>query len=281
MSAATIGFVVLAMIVLLIVARVVYRIILNESMTEALIDRDNKAAAVALGGFLFGVVQVVIPVLNAPSSTFWSDVRSVTAYGIGGIVAMSVTALIFEQYSKWTGVELHEQICAGNAAAGICAAGIYIASAEIVAGVLTGDGGTLLPTVVFWLAGTVALLALTHLFRHLTAYNDATLINEGNLAAASGYAGLVIAIGMMTGYAVSGTFTGYASAFRSFGGMVLLVLVLYPVRQIVVQMLFLGGGFSFRNGRLDHEIAQDRNVGAGLLEAVGYLVAALVVTRIF
>jgi hypothetical protein len=53
------------------------------------------------------------------------------------------------------------------------------------------------------------------------------------------------------------------------------------VRQIVVQMLFLGGGFSFRNGRLDHEIAQDRNVGAGLLEAIGYLATALVVTRIF
>ena len=281
MSAATIGFVILAVIVLLIVARVVYRLILNESMTEALIDRDNKAAAVALGGFLLGVIQVVIPVLSAPSSSFWVDVRGVASYGIGGIVAMSLTALIFEQYSKWTGIALHEQICAGNAAAGICAAGIYFAASEIVAGVLTGDGGTLGPTLVFWLAGTLALLVLTHLFRHLTAYDDAHLITQGNLAAACGYAGLVIAIGMMTGYAVSGTFVDYASAFRSFGGMLLLVLVLYPVRQIIVQMLFLGGGFSFRNGRLDHEIAEDRNVGAGLLEAVGYLVAAQVVTRIF
>jgi hypothetical protein len=59
------------------------------------------------------------------------------------------------------------------------------------------------------------------------------------------------------------------------------VLALYPVRQIIVQMLLLGGGFSFRNGRLDREIAQDQNVGAGLLEAIGYLATALVVTRIF
>ncbi len=281
MSAATIGFVVLAVILLLIVARVVYRLLLGESMTEALIDRDNKAAAIALGGFLLGVIQVIIPVLSGPSHAFWSDLTSVASYGIGGIVAMSVTALLFEQYSKWTGVALNEQIRAGNVAAGICAAGVYFAASEIVAGVLTGDGGNVAVTVVFWFAGTLALLVLTHLFRQLTAYNDAHLLNAGNVAAACGYAGLVIAIGMMTGYAVSGTFTGYASAFADFGKMLLLVLVLYPVRQIIVQMLFLGGGFSFRNGRLDHEIAADGNVGAGLLEAVGYFAAALIVTRIF
>lgn len=281
MDAATIGFVVLAVIILLIVARVVYRLILGESMTEALIDRDNKAAAIALGGFLLGVIQVIIPVLSGPSHSFWSDVTSVASYGIGGIVAMSVTAQIFEQYSKWTGVALHDQICKGNVAAGICAAGMYFAASEIVAGVLTGDGGNLVVTAVFWLAGTAALLILTHLFRQLTAYNDSHLIAEGNVAAACGYAGLVIAIGMMTGYAVSGAFTTYANAFADFGKMMLLVLVLYPVRQIIVQMLFLGGGFSFRNGRLDHEIATDGNVGAGLLEAVGYFAAALVVTRIF
>jgi hypothetical protein len=92
---------------------------------------------------------------------------------------------------------------------------------------------------------------------------------------------LIIAIGIMAGYAVAGNFTGYAQGFRDFGLMMLATVALYPVRQIVVQMLFLGGGFSFRQGRLDHEIAQDRNVGAGLLEAVGYIATALVVTRLF
>jgi hypothetical protein len=61
----------------------------------------------------------------------------------------------------------------------------------------------------------------------------------------------------------------------------LLTLSFYPVRQIVVQMLLLGGGFSLHNGRLDHEIATDGNVGAGVIEAIGYLATALVITRIF
>jgi uncharacterized membrane protein YjfL (UPF0719 family) len=281
MDATTIGFVVLAVIVLLIIARGVYRLVLGQAMTETLIDRDNKAAAVALSGFLLGVVQVIIPILSAPSHTFWSDVKGVAAYGIGGIVAMTVAGLIFEQYSRVTGAPLREQIAQGNLAAGIIDGAIHFASGQIVAGALTGDSGTLFPTIVFWAAGVAALIVFTHIFRLVTAYHDAELIKQGNVAAALGCAGLIVAIGMMVGYAVSGNFTGYGDSFRSFGLMLLVVLVLYPVRQIIVQMLLLGGGFSLRNGRLDHEIAKDQNVGAGLLEAIGYLATALVVTRIF
>ncbi|MCI0664887.1 MAG: DUF350 domain-containing protein [Acidobacteria bacterium] len=281
MDATTIGFVILAVIVLLIIARMVYRVVLGQAMTETLIDRDNKAAAVALGGFLLGVIQVLIPILSGPSHTFWGDVKSVAVYGIGGIIAMTLAGLIFEQYSRMTGVPLREQIAQGNLAAGIIDGAVHFASSQLVAGALTGDGGTLLPTVVFWAAGIAAMIVFCHIFRQITSYHDAELIRQGNTAAALGAAGLIISIGMMVGYAVSGTFTTYAEGFRDFGLMLLVIFSLYPVRQIIVQMLFLGGGFSFRNGRLDHEIAQDQNIGAGLLEAVGYLATAMIVTRIF
>ena len=50
MNAATIGFVILAVIVLLIIARAVYRLLLGQSLSETLIGSDNKAAAVAQHG---------------------------------------------------------------------------------------------------------------------------------------------------------------------------------------------------------------------------------------
>lgn len=281
MDATTIVFVVLAVIVLLIIARLVYSLVLGQSVTDTLINRDNKAAAVSLCGFLLGVINVIIPILSSPGHSFWVDVKGVLAYGIGGIIAMAVASVVFEQYSSATGVPLREQIAAGNLAAGIVDGAIHFASSQIVTGALTGDGGSIVPTVVFWIAGVTALIALTHIFRMLTAYDDADLIKKGNVAAALGSAGLIVAIGMMVGFAVSGNFTGYAESFRDFGLMLLVVLIFYPVRQIIVQMLLLGAGFSFRGGRLDQEIAQDQNVGAGLLEAVGYLATALVVTRIF
>ena len=55
----------------------------------------------------------------------------------------------------------------------------------------------------------------------------------------------------------------------------LIVVVFYPVRQVVVQGLILGGALRWRAILLDREIAQDRNVAAGLLEGVAYLATAL------
>ncbi len=109
MDAATIGFVVLAIVVLLIIARLVYRLLFGEGITDTLINRDNKAAAVSLGGFLLGVIQVVIPILSGPSHSFWGDVLGVAAYGVGGIIAMTVAGVVFEEYSRWTGAPLREQ----------------------------------------------------------------------------------------------------------------------------------------------------------------------------
>ena len=280
MDATTIGFVALAAVVLLVIARGVYQLVLGISMTEALIHHDNKAAAIALAGFLLGVIQVIIPVFSGPRHSFWNDLANVAAYGVAGIVVLTISGLIFTWYCTLTGTNLKEQIGQGNVAAGIVAAGAYLAVSGLTSGILIGDGGQLLPTIVFWAAGLVAIIVLTHLFRLLTAYDDAALISQGNVAAALGFAGLLIAVGMMVGYSVAGTFTGYKEGFTSFGLFLLLTLLFYPVRQIVVQMLMLGGGFSLYNGRLDHEIAEDKNVGAGVLEAVGYIATALLMTRI-
>ncbi len=280
MDATTIGFVALAAVLLLVIARGVYQLVLGISMTEALIHHDNKAAAIALAGFLLGVIQVIIPVFSGPAHSFWNDLANVAAYGFVGIVVLTISSFIFTWYCAATGTRLKEQIAQGNVAAGITAAGVYLAVSGLTSGILTGDGGALLPTVVFWAAGLIALIILTHLFRLVTAYDDAALISQGNVAAALGFAGLLVAVGMMVGYSVAGTFTGYKEGFISFGLFLLLTLLFYPVRQILVQMLMLGGGFSLYNGRLDHEIAEDKNVGAGVLEAVGYIATALLITRI-
>ncbi|MBX3277041.1 MAG: DUF350 domain-containing protein [Acidobacteria bacterium] len=281
MDGTTIGFVIISVIVLLVLARWLHQLMLGQSITGLLIEQDNRAVAIALGGFLLGVVNVIIPVLSGDSHSFWRDVIGVCAYGIGGILAMTFAGWIFALNSKWMGLDLRREIESGNDAAGLVAGAEYLAASQIVSGALTGDGAALMPTVVFWLAGIAAMVLLTHMFHYLTAYDDVGEIVQGNVAAAFGYSGLLVAIGMMVGYSVGGEFTGYMSGFRGFGLMLLVTLVFYPVRQFIVQTLLLGCGFKFHGGRLDTEIAEDKNLGAGLLEAFGYLATALLVTRIF
>jgi hypothetical protein len=60
----------------------------------------------------------------------------------------------------------------------------------------------------------------------------------------------------------------------------LFVLALYPVRQILVQMAFLGGSFALRGGSLDTAIEERRNTGAAAMEAASYVATALLVSRL-
>jgi uncharacterized membrane protein YjfL (UPF0719 family) len=281
MDAKSIAFVAIAVTLLFVLARFIHRLLFGRSLTDLLIESDNRAVAVCLGGFMLGVVNVVMPVLGGSTHSFWSDIRGVTLYGLGAILAMIVTGYLFGLYSRLTGLDLIGQVREGNIAAGMIAAAEYLAASYLVAGALTGDeSASLTPTVVFWGAGVVALIAITHVFRQFTEYDDVEQIKKGNAAAATGYAGLLIANGMMVGYAVSGEFTGYAAGFRGFGLMLLVILIFYPIRQFVVQTILLGGRFTLRGGRLDQEIAVDQNIGAGLLEAIAYLATAMIVTHI-
>jgi hypothetical protein len=90
-------------------------------------------------------------------------------------------------------------------------------------------------------------------------------------------AGLLIAVGIVVARAVAGTYTGLGTSLVSFVLGLLVVAVFYPVRQFVVQSLILGAPIHWRGTLLDSEIARDKNVAAGLLEAVAYLTAALFV----
>jgi hypothetical protein len=92
--------------------------------------------------------------------------------------------------------------------------------------------------------------------------------------------GLLIAVGLIVRRAVSGNYTGF---FHSLGGFLLallLALVFYPVRQVLVQWLLLGGPMHWHRSLLDSEITQDKNVAVGLLEAIAYVTSALFLTNI-
>ena len=50
---------------------------------------------------------------------------------------------------------------------------------------------------------------------------------------------------------------------------------MYPVRQFLIQGLIMGCGYKLYGGKLDDEIARDRNIGAGVIEAAIYIATAI------
>ena len=132
----------------------------------------------------------------------------------------------------------------------------------------------------FFVIGQVTLLLFITLFRALTTYDDAEQIEGENLAAALSYAGVSIAIGVIIARALEGDFTSWSESLRGYGGVLLFLLMLYPVRQILVQVVLLGAPFTFRGGRLDTGVAAERNEGMGALEAVSYLATAFAIAEL-
>ena len=176
---------------------------------------------------------------------------------------------------------LPREIARGNVAAGVAAGAHYAATGLIVARCLYGDDlGTLGVSVVFFVIAQLTLYVFVILFRSLTVYADDQEIMGENVAAALSYAGATLAIAVIVGHAAEGDFAGWGPSLRAYALALLSALVLYPVRQLVVQTLLLRQPLALRGGGLDRLVAQKHDVGASAVEAVSYLAAAFLLTGI-
>ena len=266
-------------LILLALARLVLQRVLGSSLRVALTDHDNPAMGLAVAGYLFGVIWTITVLLGTPSSGgLWQDVLEVALYGGLGIVLLTVVSLV--SCRVFLGLHVREQLEAHNSAAAIVVGGAYVATSLTYSGALDGEGGGFWMLLLFFVLGQLALVAMTYVFRWLTGYDDVQEIESGNLAAGIAQAGLLIAMGVIVGQAASGEFTTLEDSLIGFLISLLVVAVLYPVRQLVVQCLILGAPLRFRSILLDNEIAEDKNVAAGLLEASAYLSTALFITSV-
>ena len=276
-------FVILAAVVLLALARWVQQWLYGQTLHAMLTEDDNPAMGIAIAGYLFGVfwtVTVLLGNLKDPAHHYelLPDLWSVLLYGGVGIVLLTIVAL--GTCRVFLGMGIQEQLAARNVAAAIVVAGVYIATSLTYSGTLSGEGGGFWILLLFFLLGQLALLGITYAFRWLTSYDDVQEIAAGNVAAALALTGLLIAVGLIVRWAVAGEYTGFFRSLGSFLLALLLALVFYPVRQVIVQWLLLGGEMHWHNSLLDSEIAHDKNVAAGLLEATAYVTAALFITNI-
>jgi uncharacterized membrane protein YjfL (UPF0719 family) len=271
-------FVVVAALVLLLLARWVLQWIFGHSLRVMLTDHDNPAIGLAVAGYLFGVIWTITVLLSAPGRGLWRDVLDVLLYGGLGIILLTAVALV--SCRLFLGLRVREHLEAHNVAAAIVVAGVFVATSLTYSGTLSGEGGGFWVLLLFFVLGQLALLGMTYVFRWLTDYDDVQEIASGNIAAGLALAGLLVAMGIVVGRAVAGDFIGLGESLWHFFLALLVFVVFYPVRQLVVQGLILGGSLHWRAMLLDREIAQDKNVAAGLLEAMAYIATSLFIAFI-
>jgi len=231
-------------------------------LDEQLTEYDNNAVSVSFAGYLAGMTSIFIGALSGPSVGVWEDYLTVSGYAMAGILLLNVARIINERLILTQFSVEKEIIRDQNPGTGVVEGAIYLATGLIIGGSVHGEGGGPLTTLVFYLIGQACLVLFGLLYARLTPYSVHDEIEKDNLAAGLGFAGGLISIGIIIMKAVSGSFVGWAEDLMALG---LDVIVIF-VYLIVVRLVF--DRFVLRNSNLQTEIAEDQNIGAGLLEMV-------------
>ncbi len=263
-------------LVLLWVAKQLWGVVLKRDMDTELTTHDNPAAALTVAGYIMGVFIALSGVAASPAQGMVADIVSFAAFGVAGVAVLFASLFAAPLVG---GIKLQRDIVENhNIGAALVLFATFVATGTIFSGAVRGEGSGLTAWVallVFQLLGQVVLAVMAHIFEYITPYDLHKEIVEGkNLAAAAGYAGALIAMGIILHNAVLGDFVNWQADLHGFLIWCLPLLLLWPVRALVVNGVLLG----FKN--LNHEIAVDRNVGAGVIEAATYIGFALLVMNV-
>jgi uncharacterized membrane protein YjfL (UPF0719 family) len=274
-------FAVVTTLGMLLLLKLVQRFMYPHPVAKDL-NQGNVARRLVRVGQVLAIFLVAGSVVKngAKGEDFVHDVTWVAAFGAVSVLLVSLTGRLGVQVLLQS--RLPKEIDRGNVAAGVAAAANYVATGIITSRALSGSGlHDLGLALVFFVIAQVTLHVFAALFRALTTYDDAEQIAGENLAAALSYAGLLIAVAIVVARAVEGDeFTGWVPALKGYGLVLVSLLAFYPVRQLFVQMLLLHAPLSLRGGKLDTAIANERNVGMGLLEAATYVATALAIAEL-
>ncbi len=203
-----------------------------------------------------------------------TDILWMGMFGFSGLLALEVAQAL----GLWAMRGLGPAARSDNLAAATAAAAHTVAIGILIANVFGGSSFAELTIAVLSFAiGQATLLALVWLFRCLTTYDDRAQILLGNVAAALSHGGLTIALAIVIAHATEGEFQGTWPALRDYGIALCECLVVWPLRQVVVQCLVLRARPQWLGGELDRAIADRADVGAGALEGMTYLAVALFV----
>ena len=268
------GFIYLAVVlVLLVVGKLVYDGLHRRFVLRIeLVEKDNLAVALAVAGYYLGLVIVLGGVVSGPASfSLVDDVIGLVIFGLLGIVLLNLSAWINDKvvFSKFDNER--EIVEDRNAGMGAIEGGNYIAVGLITAGAMSGEGGVL-PGLVFWVSGLVALIVAGLLYDKVTSYDLHDQIEKDNVAVGVAFAGVLVGFGNIIRLAGAGDFVTWNESLTEFGYYTLVGLVLLPLVRFFADKVLLPGA------SLSDELVQERpNLGAGVMEAVSYLAASMLI----
>lgn len=261
-----------ASLVLLYLGKWVFKAVKSSiNVNGELVEKDNLAFSFAYVGYFGGLLLAVGSALYGPSLGLITDLIDMVIYGLLAIVLLNLSSVIIDkvtlrQYSVWK-----EIITDKNIGMGLIEGANYLAAGLIIFGAITGESGHLAfgiyTAIAYWALGQVLIIITAWLYNKITNYNVHEQVEKDNAAAGLGFAAALIAMANLIRNALMGDFESWSETLLEVGYEAGLGLLFLPLIRTLVDKILLPGR------SLSDEIArQDKpNVGAGLVEAMGYI----------
>ena len=245
----------------------------NFNLNHQLVEEDNPCVALMLGAYFIGIVFIMKGVIEGPSHGILNDVIDQLIYGILGLLLLNLSQMINDRYILHQFKIYDEIIRDKNLGVASVVAGGFIATGLIIGGAVSGEGGSILTALFYWLLGQLALIFTVKLYELIVPYNIHYHLEEDNIAVGIALSGAFISIGILIGSAISGNFISWKINTLNFIVYFCIGLFLLPITRVIVDKVLLPG-VSLTDEIVNQEVP---NVGAAFLEGSSYIVAAILI----
>ena len=258
--------------VLLWIAKVLYAHWFRRvNLRAELFENNNHALAVASCGYLIAICIALGGALSGPSTGWVGDMTGIALYGIVSILIMNMAGFICEKALLPHFDNTKEIVQDHNMGTAFVEAGMHIANGLIVLAIFQGNG-TWISGLVFWGAAQLLLLVAGRLYEAVTPHNIHAELERDNAAVGLAFCGVLIGLGNIISVAVAGDFIGWQDGFEMLAidglfGLAVLLLI----KKITVLLLAKGVSLSAE------QTEKNPNIGAGLIEALGYVGGSMLV----
>lgn len=267
---------VLEAFVLMWIAKFAYtRIYRRVSLKEEIFGRANSALAVSTAGYLLGIVIALGGVLTGPSAGLQADLTSIALFGLQTVVMMLIASFICEKLLLHHFDNTKEIVEDQNLGTAFVEAGLHIANGLILLSIQQGAGAWQ-TGIAFWAIAQIVLLLAGLLYEWTTSHSIHDELERDNAAVGLAFGGVLVGMGNIVSISVGGDFTGWAESLKLFAADVLFGLVaLYLIKRLTD--LLLAPGVSLAG----EQTAETPRIGAGLLEAFGYVGGSMLIVWVF
>ncbi|MDA2926311.1 DUF350 domain-containing protein [Acidobacteria bacterium AH-259-O06] len=256
-------------------------------LNAELFTRDNQAVAISTVGYYFGILLAFGGAVSGESQGLRVDVVTIAIYGFASIILMLLASFMCEKVLLPAFNNTKEIVEDKNLGVAFVEAGVYIANGLIILRVSQGDvqgappsalltlsavGYSILVLIVFWLLAQVVLIIAGRLYDLMTSYKIHEQLERDNAAVGLAFGGALIGIGNIVSVATRGDFTGWKDSLSLFGADAAFgFIMLFLVHKLTDALLAPGVTLA------DEQIQENPNIGAGLLEAFGYVGASMLI----